>query len=155
MKIPDLYRKKKHELLTSAEVCRLLRISRDTLYRMIKRGALPTIKVGATYRFRAAEVITYYETIPRSYPLYFRPEVMERYQKQPDRYRVRPIKGGGGWIELIELHQQAMGTGTYEGLIHYHERQWPNEEKVILLTQPQFLRLPMEEKMHFRRFEID
>ena len=153
MKVPDLYKKKRYELLNSVEVCSLLGISLRTLYRMVKRGAVPAVKVGRTYRFRPAEIITCYETRSWGYPLCFRPEVL-------GKYLIRPIKKGqGGWIEIIELYRPASPAGRRgmskdEGLIRYQERRRPDGSKVIVITKPEFNRLPHDEKIHFRRFEI-
>ena len=112
------------------------------------------VKVGGTYRFKVGEVITYLNTVARPYPLCFKVEVMAKYHQNPDKYRVRKLKGGGGLLEIIEIYQKSIGTGTHQGLIRFHERQWLGDEKVIVITQPQFKRLPLEEQMHFRRFEI-
>lgn len=112
------------------------------------------VKVGGTYRFKVGEVITYITTVHRVYPLCFKLGVMDKYRQNPDQYHIRPIKSGGGLLEIIEIHQKSMGTHTYQGLIHFHERQWLGDEKVIVITQPQFKRLPLEEQIHFRRFQI-
>lgn len=39
-------------LLTVTEVARLLRVSNMTVYRMLKGGVLPVVKVGRNYRIR-------------------------------------------------------------------------------------------------------
>lgn len=41
-----------HELLTSEEVCEMLRISRATLYKLIKQGKIPSFRVASEWRFR-------------------------------------------------------------------------------------------------------
>lgn len=46
-------------LLTGAEVCQMLRISRSTLGKMVKTGALPSYRVRGQRRFRMEEVLAY------------------------------------------------------------------------------------------------
>lgn len=43
-------------ILTPREAMAYLRISKDTLYKLVKRKDLPTHKVGARYRFRKSEL---------------------------------------------------------------------------------------------------
>jgi excisionase family DNA binding protein len=43
-------------LLTVAEVARLLRVSNMTVYRLIKAGELPALRVGKNYRIREADL---------------------------------------------------------------------------------------------------
>ena len=64
---PDPYhRRTVHErsftearLLTVNEVADLLRVSRMTVYRMIKTGEMPAVRVGRSYRLREEDVHTY------------------------------------------------------------------------------------------------
>ncbi len=46
-------------LLTVNEVADLLRVSRMTVYRLIKTGELPALRVGRSYRLREEDVHTY------------------------------------------------------------------------------------------------
>lgn len=46
-------------LLTANEVADLLRVSRMTVYRLIKTGEMPTVRVGRSYRFREEDVHSY------------------------------------------------------------------------------------------------
>ena len=41
----------KFKMLTGAEVAELLRVSRETVYRLAARGTLPAQKVGRAWRF--------------------------------------------------------------------------------------------------------
>ena len=43
-------------LLTPEEACKYLRISSATLYKMIKEGTVPVIKLGRQYRIRASDL---------------------------------------------------------------------------------------------------
>jgi excisionase family DNA binding protein len=46
-------------LLTVNEVADLLRVSRMTVYRMIKQGEMPALRVGRGYRLREEDVHSY------------------------------------------------------------------------------------------------
>lgn len=46
-------------LLTVAEVASLLRVSTMTVYRLIKAGSLPSIRIGKSYRVREDDVDQY------------------------------------------------------------------------------------------------
>jgi excisionase family DNA binding protein len=46
-------------LLTAAEVADQLRVSTMTVYRLIRRGELPAVRVGRNYRVRADDLATY------------------------------------------------------------------------------------------------
>lgn len=48
-------------LLTVDEVAQHLRVSRMTVYRLIRAGGLPATRVGRSYRVRAADVDGYIE----------------------------------------------------------------------------------------------
>ncbi len=46
-------------LLTVSEVARAMRVSNMTVYRLIKGGDLPAVRVGKNYRIRETEVERY------------------------------------------------------------------------------------------------
>lgn len=46
-------------LLTVAEVADHMRVSNMTVYRLIKAGTLPAIRVGKNYRIRARDLAAY------------------------------------------------------------------------------------------------
>lgn len=46
-------------LLTVGEVCDAMRVSKMTVYRLIKSGDLPAIRLGKTYRVLESEVERY------------------------------------------------------------------------------------------------
>jgi excisionase family DNA binding protein len=48
-------------LLTAAEVARVMRVSTMTVYRLIKNGELPAIRVGKNYRLRGSDVERFLE----------------------------------------------------------------------------------------------
>lgn len=49
------------KLLTVKEVCDRLAISDATLYRLINKGEIPTVKIGRSLRFDPADVAAYIE----------------------------------------------------------------------------------------------
>ena len=46
-------------LLTVSEVANMMRVSKMTVYRLIKSGQLPALRVGKNFRIRADDVDTY------------------------------------------------------------------------------------------------
>jgi excisionase family DNA binding protein len=48
-------------LLTAGEVADTLRVSTMTIYRLIRRGELPAVRVGRNYRVRASDLDDYLE----------------------------------------------------------------------------------------------
>jgi excisionase family DNA binding protein len=50
-----------HELLTVREVADAMRVSTMTVYRLIRAGALPAIRVGKHFRIRARDLDEYLE----------------------------------------------------------------------------------------------
>lgn len=49
-------------LLTVAEVADHMRVSNMTVYRLIKGGTLPAIRVGKNYRIRANDLLAYLDS---------------------------------------------------------------------------------------------
>lgn len=48
-------------LLTAAEVADELRVSTMTVYRLVRRGELPAVRVGRNYRIRRRDLTAYLE----------------------------------------------------------------------------------------------
>lgn len=49
-------------LLTAGEVADQLRVSTMTVYRLIRRGELPAVRVGRNYRVRDRDLATYLDS---------------------------------------------------------------------------------------------
>lgn len=49
----------RNRFMTVAEVATLMRVSTMTVYRLIKAGELPAVRVGKSYRIREADVDSY------------------------------------------------------------------------------------------------
>ncbi len=43
-------------IMTLAEVAQYLRVNRNTLYKLIRRGQIPVFKIGSDYRFDKNEI---------------------------------------------------------------------------------------------------
>ena len=48
--------------MTVAEVAQLMRVSTMTVYRLIKAGDLPAVRVGKSYRIREADINGYLDS---------------------------------------------------------------------------------------------
>ncbi len=51
----------RHELLTVREVAQTMRVSTMTVYRLIRAGSLPAIRVGKHFRIRVSDLDHYLE----------------------------------------------------------------------------------------------
>ena len=54
------------DILTVAEVARLMRVSRDTVYRLAARGELPGRKIGRIWRFLEDDIEQYLRKRPQA-----------------------------------------------------------------------------------------
>jgi excisionase family DNA binding protein len=43
-------------IMTGAEVCKVLKIHRTTLHRMITKGEIPFFRIGSNYRFERTQI---------------------------------------------------------------------------------------------------
>jgi len=50
------------QFLTVAEVAKVMRVSKMTVYRLVHSGELPAVRVGRSFRVRAEAVHSYLET---------------------------------------------------------------------------------------------
>ena len=57
--ITQCYHQVMDQLLTVAEVADLLRVSTMTVYRLIRSGELPAVRVGRNYRVRRRDLDSY------------------------------------------------------------------------------------------------
>lgn len=53
------------EILTAAEVALLLRVSRWSIYEMVKMRQIPHFKIGRAVRFRHSEIIAWTKKSPQ------------------------------------------------------------------------------------------
>jgi len=52
-------------IMTSKEVAKYLRIHQITLYKLIRRGEIPSFKIGSDYRFSRGEIEKWIAEKPR------------------------------------------------------------------------------------------
>ncbi len=76
-------------VLTAAEVARILRIAKNTVYRLVERGELRAYRVGTKFRFNRADVDVYRADDPRS-----------RRDRAPEAGADRPAPPGEGTFML-------------------------------------------------------
>lgn len=57
--VTQCYHQVMEQLLTVAEVAELLRVSTMTVYRLIRSGELPAVRVGRNYRVRRGDLDSY------------------------------------------------------------------------------------------------
>ena len=49
------------ELLTPTQVCKLLKVSQSTFFRLIRRNAFPVVRIGKLLRVKATALAVYLE----------------------------------------------------------------------------------------------
>ncbi len=49
------------ELLTPTQVCKLLKVSQSTFFRLIRRNAFPVVRIGKSLRVKATALANYIE----------------------------------------------------------------------------------------------
>ncbi|MFH1228441.1 MAG: helix-turn-helix domain-containing protein [Planctomycetota bacterium] len=83
-------------LMTLKGICDYLKVTRYTVYRLIKDGQLPAIRVGGQWRFRPDEVQRYldskqsrYGTISVNQYYFFRYDVLDKYRKDSAKYYIK------------------------------------------------------------------
>jgi len=152
-------------LMTMHEVCAYLKVTRYTIYRIIKDGQLPAIRVGGQWRFRKAQVEYYLSQKKFRYGFtgldhcYFSSEVLSKYRKETDKYYLRE-QAFDGWVgskqEYQDLHarsSKAKPVKGYKPFVDIHYRKVAvTGGYVILLTPNQYENLPPEEQKHWMGF---
>ncbi|MBI4712632.1 MAG: helix-turn-helix domain-containing protein [Planctomycetes bacterium] len=91
-------------LMQLREVQEYLGLSQQTLYRLIKQGALSASKVGGQWRFKPEDVQKYithklnrYGTDAITETILFRPEVLNKYRKDKTKYYLQE-EAYQGWV---------------------------------------------------------
>lgn len=155
-------------LMTLKEICAYLKVDRHTVYRLIKDGQLPAIRVGGQWRFRPDEVQRYlaskqsrYGTISVNQYYFFRPEVLDKYRKDTAKYYIQD-----------EAYQGKVGSkADYRAVQSLGRRNIPAETRVFaelryrkLVTQEKsaalavhhkdYDQLPRQEYDHWSNYRI-
>lgn len=147
--------KEKDKLMTLQEVCNYLKISRFTVYRLIKQGRLPSFKVGGQWRFRRGEVDKYLLAKIQSQPRFFKPEVLEKYRAEPTKYEIR-LDRDGGWLSMKEsyLTIEPMARKEFFRFFRFTKVRFKTGEKALRVMPESFNQLPHREQIHWAKYEV-
>ena len=91
-------------LITSKELCQELRISYSTLTRIVARGELPCLRIGAAMRFRRTDVDNYLEraqvvqSVPRSRTQKAPPAAQRTRGHKAETFNMEEYKAAGIYI---------------------------------------------------------
>jgi excisionase family DNA binding protein len=100
-------------LMKLKEVCNYLKVTRQTIYRLIKEGQLPATRVGGQWRFRRPEVEKYLAEKKFRYGLigidhcYFSPEVLNKYRSDTGGQSAPKETSERKDADKYYLHEQA------------------------------------------------
>ncbi len=154
-------------LMTMQEVCAYLKVTRYTIYRLIKEGQLPAIRVGGQWRFRKAQVEYYLSQKKFRYGFtgldhcYFLSEVLSKYRKETDKYYLREQAFDGcvgskqEYLDLRSGKNKDKPAKGYKPFVDIHYRKVAvTGGYVILLTPKQYENLPPEEQKHWMGFWV-
>lgn len=146
--------KEKYKLMTLKEVQKVLKVSRTTMWRLLKQGRIPAFKIGGQWRFRYGDVMKYFFNLLVLRPRFFKLGVLDKYRNNPKEWFLREDKEGG-WI--------AERTGKENGVqlalgppnsFRFTRTLWPTGDKVIRIMPGSFSDLPYKELYHWLAFEI-
>jgi excisionase family DNA binding protein len=133
--------KEKDTLMTANEVCQYLKISRQTLWRRLKKGEVPGIKLGGQWRFKRGEIEKYFMADAITQPRCFKIEVLSRYS-EADKYQLQRIKNSGN-----------LSSNEFE-MIYYTFMRLKDGSEIILMPTTELQKMPLTEKEHWISFEI-
>lgn len=156
-------------LLSLREICRLLGVSLRTVYRWIKSGQLPAMKVGGRWKCFRQDLAEYLSKQKFRYwrggisHMFFRPEVLDKYKNSSDKYYVVD-QAYDGWVGS---HQDAYDVKVlqsakkplpknYRPFVEVHYRKVPLKSGLvaIILTPEKYQSLPSVEYTHWASFII-
>jgi excisionase family DNA binding protein len=143
--------KEKDKLMTPQEVCAYLKISRRTLYSLIKQGRLPTFKIGGQWRFKYGEVYEYLRGEALSQPKFYKPEVLEEYRAQPDKYEIRE-DATSGWLSMKKTAPEA--AQHFYQFFRFTQVKLKTGETVLRVMPASISQLPDAEKRHWAFHQI-
>ena len=155
-------------LMTLKEICDYLKVTRYTVYRLIKDGQLPAIRVGGQWRFRSDEVQRYlvskqsrYGTISVSQYYFFRTDVLDRYRKDSAKYYVQDeaYQGKVGskedYSSVQTLGRKNLPAGV-KVFVDLRYRKVVTQEKhaALAIHHKDYDQLPREEYDHWAKYLI-
>ncbi|MEW6026124.1 MAG: helix-turn-helix domain-containing protein [Planctomycetota bacterium] len=155
-------------LMTLQEVQDYLVVSRQTIYRLISRGGLPSIKVGGQWRFRPEEIQKYlnsklsrYGTSAIGEFYYFREDVLNKYRKDKTKYYLQE-EAYQGWVgnkqdyhdvQTLGKNNLADGDKVFVNL-HYRRVVMTVGQPALAIRHKDYSALPPEEYVHWSGFLI-
>lgn len=138
--------KEKDKLMTPQEVCAYLKITLRTLYSLIKKGQIPTFKVGGQWRFTYGEIVKYLRGDVLSHPKFYKLEVLKHYRTQPDKYEIRD-DATGGWISMKKTAPEA--AQNFYQFFRFTKVKLKTGETVLRVMPDSISELPEDEKRHW------
>ena len=144
-------------LATAEEVCKYLRITQRTLYRLMEASRLTGFKVGGAWRFRSQDLEHYLESVKVEPGRLFYPSVLQRYFDQPQKYKIIKKDPYGRIVirkeYLRKLTETQRAKERFTRLKYAKMR--PKLGIGLILVMPRdFGQLPPEEQQYWRRFEV-
>jgi len=163
-------------LFTLQELMDYLHVSRWTVYRMIKNGALPGIKTGYRWRFRIEDVqkyirekLNYFGTLAKNNYLFYY-EVLDKYRRDSRKYFLHDeaFHGKVGNKEgyylyareralksvVYEIHKFRPADNTFVEL-RYKKITLQDGKLAVVVDLKAYHGLSDEEKIHWMTYKID
>jgi excisionase family DNA binding protein len=150
-------------LMTLKETQDYLGVSRQTIYRLIARGALSAIKVGGQWRFSPAELQKYLTTKLSRYGFiavgefyYFREAVLDKYRKEPTKYYLQD-EAYQGWVgnkqdyndvQTLGKKNLPAGAKVFSNL-RYRKVVIAQGQPALAIRHKDYQELPREEYNHW------
>jgi excisionase family DNA binding protein len=142
--------KEKDTLMTANEVCQYLKISRQTLWRRLKKGEVLGIKLGGQWRFKRGEIERYFMAEAIAQPRCFKTEVLSRYSSEAEKYQVQRIKNSG---TLITPACAGHADRDEFEMIYYTFMKLQDGTEIILMPTTELSKMPLLENEHWIRHE--
>ena len=146
------------------EVTEELGISYRTTLRLVKKSALPAFKVGHQWRIKSDDLERYIKEGVRYYgllavkPLYFHPNVLNRYQKDQSKYYVHngTFYGRFGiredWYKKFSTHKSRLNL-LFQ--VHYNKVRIGPDTFLICVDTKEYektIAQNLEESNHWQKF---
>ena len=160
---------RKEPLMTIKEVCDYLKVKPKSIYRWLRQGTFPGIRVGGQWRFYRKDVEQYLANKKFQYYSYaighcfFAPDVLNKYRTSARRYYlIEQAYDGrvGAYLDHYEKHRSAstqkpLPPNTMSFVdIHFRKVTLRNGSLAIVLTPQQHKNLPNEEQSHWAGYRI-
>jgi excisionase family DNA binding protein len=153
------------KILTLNEACDFLKVSRWTIYRMIKSGRLPAFKINEEWRFLLSDLelfvkekLTYYG-LTAIKGLLYHAEVLERYRSDIMKYYLHDEAFSGRLGLKQDYYHQICGSipesdKLFLPELHYRKVRLGNGKLAVMLPIPEFNKLSrlQEEQSHWAKF---